>query len=600
MNHLLRLAASVVIATLPTFIAGASVKDLPVKTVNGQMYHYYKVPDRETVYHLCHKLGVTKEELTRYNPAVEDGLKVGMTLYFPYNEDTASTSAASVDNPNTHTVAKGETIFGISRKYGISEARLIELNPQLSEGLKAGQVITIAEPAPAPALSAAQTATPTEGYIVKKQETLYSIAVAHGISVAELEALNSGLVSLKAGQVINVPAKKNQAVPVTASTPTVSVQEEATSPEEESTAATPAVDNVPAATPAVERPVSIALLLPFMLNEETPSKPAMRATEFYKGFLVAADSLRRSSRPVTITAYDTEASIIKVREILADTAFRRHTAIIAPDNSAQLALIAEYGKNNDVKVFNSFVVKDDSYLTNPAVMQANLPSERMYDKAVEALAERLHSSTPVFLSLSGNEGDKTEFISRLKGRLEAEKIEWLSINAEGALSAADLKGLASDGNYTFIPLSSRQADINKLMPAIIEWRDNNLLSTVRLFGYPEWTMFRGETSANMHNLNTIVYSRFYADYDDARSSAIEGKFKFWYGSGMENVVPRQGLMGFDAGMFVIPYLTDSRTTYDGVQNGYRFTKPTDASGYYNDMLYLINFRPDGSTTKTSL
>ncbi len=86
------------------------------------------------------------------------------------------------------------------------------------------------------------------------------------------------------------------------------------------------------------------------------------------------DSLRSNGAPIHVTAYDTEGSVLKVREALTDTAFRKHNAIIAPDNASQLAILAEYGKNNNVKVFNTFLVRDKSYLTNPTVMHGNLPS----------------------------------------------------------------------------------------------------------------------------------------------------------------------------------------------------------------------------------
>jgi len=104
MNHLFRLAAGMIVATAPVFAADAAVKDLPVKSVNGHLYHYYQIPAKETVYSVCYKLGVTKEELIRYNPAVEDGLKVGMTVYFPYDGDPAvQTRTETV----THKVMKG-------------------------------------------------------------------------------------------------------------------------------------------------------------------------------------------------------------------------------------------------------------------------------------------------------------------------------------------------------------------------------------------------------------------------------------------------------------------------------------------------------------
>ncbi|MDE5750135.1 MAG: hypothetical protein K2H87_05130, partial [Duncaniella sp.] len=354
------------------------------------------------------------------------------------------------------------------------------------------------------------------------------------------------------------------------------------------------------ATPAPPKEISVAVLLPFMLGEENPSKSALRTTEFYKGFMLAVDSLRNSQTPINITAYDTEGSTVKVSEILADTTFSRHTAIVAPDDASQLALLAEYGKNNNVPVLNPFLVRDESYLYNPSMIQGNLPTPQMYAKAVNALAERLERSVPVFLSVKGAQADKAEFVAELKKELDSRTIAYTEIEVDGTLTPATLAGLSSDGNYTFIPVSSRQADLNKLLPGLIEWRDGAGTPVVRLFGYPEWTTFRGETLSNMHNIGTTLYSRIYADYDDARTEAIDSKFRQWYGARMESVVPRQGLMGFDAGMFIIPWLQQGRKTYDGVQHGFRLRRAADGAGMYNDMLYLINFRPGGATDKTPL
>ncbi len=52
--------------------------------------------------------------------------------------------------------------------------------------------------------------TAPEGYIVKKKETFYSIANAHGITVEQLEAANPGITVLKEGQVLSIPAPQEQ------------------------------------------------------------------------------------------------------------------------------------------------------------------------------------------------------------------------------------------------------------------------------------------------------------------------------------------------------------------------------------------------------
>ena len=208
------------IGTAASISLQAAVKDLPTKKVNGNLYHYYEVTSKETVYSLCYKLDTTKEEIIRHNPAVADGLRKGMVLFFPVEESQPAKEApaapAAAEQVISHHVSRGETIFGIARKYGLSTEDVIAQNPVLKNGLKAGQTIKLTIPgskadiaaAPTPhadaveSKSAAETATATpaqemRGYVVKKKETFYSIAVENGISVTALEAANPGITALK-------------------------------------------------------------------------------------------------------------------------------------------------------------------------------------------------------------------------------------------------------------------------------------------------------------------------------------------------------------------------------------------------------------------
>ncbi len=592
--------AAILMGAASVFALHAAVKDLPVKTVNGRLYHYYEVPAKETVYSLCYKLDISKDEMIRHNPSVADGLRAGMTLFFPVEEsaETAVQPSAVPGRVVSHHVQKGETIFGIAHKYGVNTEAVIEQNPVLKNGLKAGQTIQITVPGtavepkvaePAPAQPAQEQPAGVKGYIVKKKETFYSIAVANGLSVAALEAANPGVTSLKEGQVLNIPVRE---------VPAETVADASAAPTGDKSVAEAAADSVTVA--AADKSVSLAVMLPFMLNEESPSKNACRYTEFYKGLLLAVDSLRNNGTPIHVTAYDTEGSVLKVREALTDSTFRRHNAIIAPDNSAQMAILAEYGKNNNVKVVNTFIVRDDSYLTNPDMVQANLPSQLMYRKAIDALMERFENATPVFLNIKGTTGDKADFVGELRKSLDAKGKTYMEVEADGRLTVADLKPLPADGSYVFVPATGRQADLNKLMPGIIEWRDQAVTPTVQLFGYPEWTTFRGETLENMHNLNTTVYSRFYTDEESARTKDIDARYKRWYGARMENAVPRLGLLGFDTGMFVIPYMLNGGDKYDGVQNGYYLVRSGENGGAYNDALYFVTFRPGNVTDKTRI
>src|SRR5574344_2090151 len=106
-----------------------------------------------------------------------------------------------------HNVAKGETLYGISRQYGISIDDLCALNGiGKTAVLKIGQTLKIPGPSPLTA--------PTETYIVQKGDTMYSIARKLGVSVDTLNILNqlSNSSLIKAGQELTVPSSNTASV----------------------------------------------------------------------------------------------------------------------------------------------------------------------------------------------------------------------------------------------------------------------------------------------------------------------------------------------------------------------------------------------------
>ena len=68
-----------------------------------------------------------------------------------------------------HTVEQGETLFGISREYGIQIAEIKDLNPELGSDLKLGQILLI------PSIQREKIDT-ARIYTVKKGDTWYGIA----------------------------------------------------------------------------------------------------------------------------------------------------------------------------------------------------------------------------------------------------------------------------------------------------------------------------------------------------------------------------------------------------------------------------------------
>lgn len=623
--------SSTLIALISVVLASmADITELPVKIVDGKSYYYYDVQPKETIYSICRRLNISKEQLFEANPSVaSDGLKANSTLYFPKKLNGSDEVAGS-----THLVRKGETIYGICHTYGITPDQLEKWNPDIREGLKAGMMVYVTAPglsienevAAQPkdeiptserviadvrnAQSDADDISVANEYLlykVKDKETFYSIAHSHGISVADLEAANPETGILKAGQILRIPSLRtadNGNLTAQQTSPAIAITvpgslNTGTDGSEEITE-----EIVSAQEPVAAKGIDIAVILPFMAEKNPQPRQSQLYTEFYKGLLLAVDSMRHCGTPIKVLAFDTNGSDDSLRSILSNPELKNVRLIIAPENDNQLEQIADFGDSNDVSVLNLFAIRSQAHLNHPSVFQANIPHNEMYTRAVNGIVKDMSGRIPVIISTGDSDSDKQEFIRMLKRRLAAEGIEYKTVNYTTALSIDDLSSLDRSKAYSFIPASVKQTDLNRILPALIEFKQSMMTVSdpVRLYGYPEWTTFRGETLENMHAMNTYVYSRFFTVPDDPWASEVQSSFQNWYGVPMGNFVPRQGLLGFDTGMYIIGALRNDYpvSTYNGVQNGFHFNRPEGVKGHVNTELYFVNFRPSGLIDRIEL
>jgi LysM repeat protein len=109
--------------------------------------------------------------------------------------------SSPVERPTSHTVVSGDTFASIASQYGLSVNELVAANLQL---LKAGTKLKI-PPAPVPPDDGG--GMPTRTYTVRSGDTLSSIAVKFGTTVAAIASLNNieNINLIRVGQVLKIP-----------------------------------------------------------------------------------------------------------------------------------------------------------------------------------------------------------------------------------------------------------------------------------------------------------------------------------------------------------------------------------------------------------
>ena len=155
---------------------------------------YYTVKSGDTLWSISKKYGITVDELKQINNLSSNLLSVGQNLIIPTMDV----------NETTYTVKKGDTLYTLANKFNTSVDNLKSINNLTTDSLSIGQILKI------PANNMEDS---NNSYIVKSGDTLYSIAKQYNTSVSDLKQIN-GLTSdiLSIGQVLKIPSTSESIV----------------------------------------------------------------------------------------------------------------------------------------------------------------------------------------------------------------------------------------------------------------------------------------------------------------------------------------------------------------------------------------------------
>jgi LysM repeat protein len=127
----------------------------------------YTVAAKETLYSIARQYSISVDQLKQWNNLTSDELKLGQLLFL--TQPKYATANATLPQPGstpqslgaTHTVASKETLYSISRQYGVSVDQLKQWNNLTSDELKLGQTLLVAQPKNTAGAMVAPTSTTT-------------------------------------------------------------------------------------------------------------------------------------------------------------------------------------------------------------------------------------------------------------------------------------------------------------------------------------------------------------------------------------------------------------------------------------------------------
>ncbi|TRX03334.1 PBP1 and LysM peptidoglycan-binding domain-containing protein [Flavobacterium gawalongense] len=156
----------------------------------------HKVQKGETINQIAQKYNITPFDIYQLNPDAQSGLKPNSVLLIPKGSGKPMTVLQAKPSAKTvtHEVMPKETLYGIEKKYGVSDEALKQANPFLEkEGLQIGQTLVI--PSNKVQKNNTTTLEKVVYHYVLPKETKYSISKQYGITIEELERKNPEVIS---------------------------------------------------------------------------------------------------------------------------------------------------------------------------------------------------------------------------------------------------------------------------------------------------------------------------------------------------------------------------------------------------------------------
>ncbi|MEM9678804.1 MAG: LysM peptidoglycan-binding domain-containing protein, partial [Bacteroidota bacterium] len=287
-----------------------------VKEVIG--YKKHKVKRKETLYSISRKYGVSIDDIKKYNTRLyAENLRKGDRIQIPRFKTIVNQQTLS-NTIKKYTVQPREGKWRVAYKFGITVQELEALNPKMNEILQPGDELNV------PNIADNQekaTETDYNYYEVLPKEGFYRLKIKLGLTQEELEQLNPELKEsgLKAGMVLKLPAEVDTLIS-SEDTDITNLKYKIVNTETK----------------------KVALLLPFRLHRidldsVAETKDIMKkdrllsaSLDFHSGVLMALDSASLLGISTQLKVIDTENRTSEVARIADDEDFSDYDAIIGP------------------------------------------------------------------------------------------------------------------------------------------------------------------------------------------------------------------------------------------------------------------------------
>ena len=506
---------------LMTMAAMATEPSKVIVKYQDKKYYVHTVADGDTLYSLSKTYGVSQEIIIRVNGMESADIVLGTKVYVPCIEGRVmqDNEGAEEATEGKHVVSAGETLYSLSRKYGMTEEQLLEMNGLKSHtDIKAGMTLKVRmnKSSNAKAKSDGDARNGTASSRKQNDGNMYQGSDER----ASAESLTAANISQELADAKQVA---DSAVPE------------------------PALEeDVLFAVVAPSTVLQVTLVLPFHVKGEVKEN----MVDFYRGVLLGFEDLKAKGRSVELSVLDSKRSLTVINELIENGEFDTQL-IIGPVYGDEFAPLLKHAEDNGIPVVSplQYVESDSHVLFNMP------PMKSLRGAPIAGLVDGSRKVVTIYASQNDN-----SFISEVRS-VATHNVElplnfkfdrgsyFYKRNSDGSNGVqVNIENLMRDkDSKVFIIMASTATDVDRILTTL-----SSTKSSIRgrglaygdymVVGNSEWLKM-GSIDRDVFFHNDVVFVvPYYANRIEDKVRIFDGRFVTNY-----NAIPsRSAYRGYDA------------------------------------------------------
>ncbi len=381
---------------------------------------------------------------------------------------------------------------------------------------------------------------------VKKKETMYSIARMYGITVEQLVQANPGMekpdYKLKKGSEIAIPIIQAGSTQKSSST--------TQQPSAVSKQSTPATD-------VRQRAIRLGIMLPLhKINND-----GKRMVEYYRGVLMACDSLKKEGISVDVHAWNLPETA-DVKAVLNDPEAAKCDLIIGPLYSRFVSAMSEFVEKHNILMVIPFSINAPEIYFNRNIFQVYQMPNELTEATARRCAEWFKDYHPIIVDCGDTTSTKGSFTSTYRRQLEVKDIQY-SLTSLKSSDTNFANAFVKDKPNLVVLNTARSPELLSVFGRLSAIKVNNPDIQISMFGYTEWMMYTQYQLENFYKYNVYIPSPFFTNMYASQSERFHQQYRRNFHQDMMVAWPRFAMTGYDHAIFFLRGLHKYGATFDG-------------------------------------